>query len=654
MAPSARASQILRWLALEPDPLPVSQLAERLRVSRRTVFRELEWADQSLAGYGLSLTSATGRGLTLVGPEAARSRLLEDLERTSPDPPDRHERLPRLALLLIESGPGPVKLSWYASQLGVSEATLSVDLARLEKAVDPVGWRVIRRQGRGVYSEGGEQAARRAMVWAWGELAGLGQPVGEVAPIWTQPMAQMTSWMTAESVTALRSYLAAVIVRLRQGHNADPAPANPGQLDLARRLADCLVDQVPDPWPPVETDALSVMLAACRPNQPLEAAPDYDRQRLVFRLIEAFDPRLAPLLKLDRDLVEGLSAHLESALVRLDQGIDLGGSLTEQLAVRYPDVVDQATRAADRLAGGRPVPDSEVGFLAAHFGAALHRLEERGAWRRRPQVAVVCLHGIGSSYLLAAQLRQAFGARARFEVSSLESGWDDLDLVVSTVPLPDCPVPVVETPPVLDRAAAQRVKLALAASTQSPRRSRSDPVGSTDLVQLCSRLGRLSADIVALTTGFVSLDVAADSSLERLARLVGYRFGGEAESGKFIFNDLMERERVASQVVPELGLVLLHCRTAGVEAPVFALLSPVGGSFRRGALRSVRAGVVMLVPAADRPGRTELMGHLSGALVEAEGFLDDILRHRHDRVLARLQGLLRQFLIRDFENSLKG
>ncbi|MDR1078267.1 MAG: PRD domain-containing protein, partial [Propionibacteriaceae bacterium] len=471
MALSARSGQILRWLADQPEPLPVCQLAERLRVSKRTVFRELEAADRWLAPYGLRLTSLVGRGLTLVGPDGARRQLLGDLEQVSPDPPDRHERLPRLALWLIETGPGPVKLSWYAGQLGVSEATLSVDLARLDKEVAPVGWRIVRRQGRGVYSLGGEQAARRALVWAWGELADLGQAVPEACLAWTPAMAQATSWMTSESVAALRQYLAAARFRLGRGHSADPAPANAGQLELARRLADHLTESSVEPWPAVEIDALSVMLAACRPNQPLDhTAPDYARQRLVFRLIEAFDPRLAPLLKLDRDLVEGLSAHLESALVRLDQGIDLGGSLTEQLAARYPDVVDQAARSAACLGPDRPVPDSEVGFLAAHFGAALHRLEERGAWRRLPQVAVVCLHGIGSSYLLAAQLRRSFSGRARFEVSSPEAGWDGLDLVVSTVPLPDCPVPVVEIPPVLDQAGAQRVKRALAGLTRSSRR----------------------------------------------------------------------------------------------------------------------------------------------------------------------------------------
>jgi mannitol operon transcriptional antiterminator len=167
-------------------------------------------------------------------------------------------------------------------------------------------------------------------------------------------------------------------------------------------------------------------------------------------------------------------------------------------------------------------------------------------------------------------------------------------------------------------------------------------------------LGQVTADIAAIVDGFVSLAVAADSSLEQLARLTGYRFGGEAESGKLIFHDLMRRERVASQIVPELGLVLLHCRTAGVTSPVFALLSPVGGCFRRGPLRSVKAGVVMLIPDVDQVGRTELMGGLSAALIEADGFLGDIVRHRLDRVQARLRDILRQFLIREFEHALKG
>jgi hypothetical protein len=48
------------------------------------------------------------------------------------------------------------------------------------------------------------------------------------------------------------------------------------------------------------------------------------------------------------------------------------------------------------------------------------------------------------------------------------------------------------------------------------------------------------------------------------------------------------------------------------------------------------------------------MGCLSAALIESEGFLGDIVRHRPERVLAQLQDLLRQFLIREFEHALKG
>jgi mannitol operon transcriptional antiterminator len=641
----------LEVLVVCDEAVPVSRLADRLRVSRRTVFRELGDVAGHLAPYGLTLGTVVGRGVCLVGEPAGRVRLAADLAAAvKAESSDRHVRLPRLALILVEGGTTPAKLASYGHDLGVSEATLSHDFAKLEPILAGFGLRIVRRQGRGVHAEGGELATRQTIAWARQELRDLGSAPARSAV--TTAWAQAIDWTTPESALAVADYLAVSVDRIRSGHGADHRPGDPAHRAAAADLASLVAASEQVVFDEAELEALSVFLAASRRRgEPSPRVADQDRQALAGRLIEAFDPGLAPVLKLDEDLLSGLTHHLESALVRIERHIWLTDPLAGQMRAKYPEIMARSARAAALLApNGETVPESETSFLAAHFGAAVHRLDERGVRRRTLRLGVVCPHGIGSSYLLAAQLERQFGAVARVEVSDAASV-EEYDLLVATVPLTGTKVPVIEVSPVLDEAAVQRIRAGLATARRAPRDAARLAHGPLDLAATCSALAAMCADILSILTQFASLPVAADSTLEQLARLAGYRFGADEDSGRIISQDLLAREQVTSQVIPELRIVLLHARSAGVASPVFALLTPTGGVFRDPHLQGARAVVLMLVPPQ---GDTALMGSLSSALVKTDDFLGAVVDHHPDRVLAHVHDILHTHLIDDFHTRLKG
>jgi mannitol operon transcriptional antiterminator len=271
------------------------------------------------------------------------------------------------------------------------------------------------------------------------------------------------------------------------------------------------------------------------------------------------------------------------------------------------------------------------------------------------RIGVVCIHGIGTSYLLASQVRKIFGGDAAAEVSwwGDSENWKHFDFLVSTTPLEESGLPVVVVAPFLDDAAVRRIGEEIRRVAREGSTAAAVP-GGRPLAEQCAALEGLAGDIAHLLGRFSVHAVPAECVFAELAQAAGERLSERFDESEAIRQSLLDREALSSQVIPELGLVLLHCRTAGVDQPVFAVVNPAGGVFRRRGLRSARTCVVMLIPDTDEPGRTELMGCLSAALIESEGFLDDIVRHRPDRVLARLQDILRQFLIRAFEHALKG
>jgi hypothetical protein len=115
--------------------------------------------------------------------------------------------------------------------------------------------------------------------------------------------------------------------------------------------------------------------------------------------------------------------------------------------------------------------------------------------------------------------------------------------------------------------------------------------------------------------------VEEGTTLAGLAGLAARRFAGGGERGRLVLEGLLEREGLSSQVIPELGIVLLHCLTGGADCPALGLAVPRGGVFTDPRLRGSRACVILLMPPGAPPERLELMGCVSSALVADEAFL---------------------------------
>ncbi len=155
----------------------------------------------------------------------------------------------------------------------------------------------------------------------------------------------------------------------------------------------------------------------------------------------------------DYDLFEYLSNHLESMFSTEPSRFPQSPNL-EEVINDYPEVIDAVRRNLGPLEGyaRRTITDVEILYVALHICAALERRKNRGM---RPRVVVVCDGGIGTSQLLAEDLRGHFDIRIvkvmpAHDVPYIETY--QADLVISTVPLDNCPVEhIVIRLPLTDR-----------------------------------------------------------------------------------------------------------------------------------------------------------------------------------------------------------
>ena len=663
-----RLKNLLTILAGDERPVPVTEMAERLRVSRRTVFRELEHIDTYLEPYGLGLGSIPGEGLLLEGGEQAVSRLREDLgQMEGGEPAHRRDRHRRLILLLFQH-PGQ-KLFFYADRFKVSASTISHDLDEVEPWLALHAVRLSRSIATGIVLEADEYDRRRMIMAVNGTLRKEGSegeyPVpdivldiaglaGEIAPVLT--------WMTPQSQDAVLTYLAVVVQRVMEGitlgdlRGSDPGPGFEG---IAAALADLLEQQFDIVVNGAERRAIALELAAGRLNtnaRPEDADDEHRLRALAYQMLEHFDAEVAPLLKLDETLLGGLVAHFRPMLVRLEHRIELPDPLLGQMSGSYPDVMEKCRLASEVLPGaGVWLPESEVSFLAAHFGAAMLRLSDRGVHRRTVRIGVVCVHGIGTSYLLASQVKRLFGSEAEAEVGwwGDREGWKRFDFLIGTTPLSDAGKPVVVVPPMLDEAATKSIGEQIAMSASRAAAAVAGPAAG-DFSASCLALEELAADARTLLENFGVQSAPGDIAFDDLAKMAGYRFGDTEESGRLIYEKLMERESISTQVIRELELVLLHCGTDGVARPRLGLIVPRGGTFTGRELGAAKSCIVMLIPPHSPRERLEMMGGISSAFLQNEAFLAAVLAGEGGEVRGHVENILRNHLLQYATHAMKG
>lgn len=660
---SPRLSAILALLAESEEPVRVDDLAESAGVSRRTVFRDLEGIHGVLGHYGLTLNTIPGKGMCLQGDPEGRRELKRQLRNGKPVPKNRRERQSLLALLLMDNE-DIQKLYYYADAISVSEATVSGDLDALESQLEGWGIHLLRSKGLGVAVSGSEAQIRRAMAAVLMELEDpdefmqrFGYPSPDVTEkiriLMDQQWGIPLDWIEERSLLALRLYLTIMMDRVRKGC---ALPEQPDRITgLPRKLADQICDSAEDAFTvslsDAERTAVGTFLRTCRAKQknPLDINDDSAFryvQRLTFQMIDAYDPELGGTLKLNEDLVDGLSIHLWSAIARLQQGIPAESVMLEQIRDNYPTMFRKSRRAMTVLEQelNCTIPDSEVVFVASHFGAAMLHLGERSARNVILRAGIICVAGIGVSYMMASQVRQRFKGELEVVVSDWNAPgeWKDFDLIISSIPLHYDGCPVIQVEHVLTEDDYRAIRDVTRNLTAHSTEYRNDAPGA--LPERMEKVAREMQDIAGILRRFGAVNVGSDCTFEELVKMTGYRFGSTPESGWKIVEALTRRENIATQVIPSLEILLLHARTEGVTEPVAAIIVPESGSFRDPHFQGARGGLLLLAPADCSPEILESFGQISSALMEDSVFLGAVQNGNEELAYIRVEAALKQKL----------
>lgn len=161
--------------------------------------------------------------------------------------------------------------------------------------------------------------------------------------------------------------------------------------------------------------------------------------------------RLHPALGADIELRRSLAQHLDRLAVRLKYGLPVHNPLLSEVRERYPDVHTVAQEICGIISERfrLPVNDDEVGYITMYLSGAL----ERTRLRPTSRAYVVCPSGVATAWVLVSRIKAEFPQLELIDVMSARAfdmleAWD-ADLVISTVPIEACDIPIVVVSPLL-------------------------------------------------------------------------------------------------------------------------------------------------------------------------------------------------------------
>jgi mannitol operon transcriptional antiterminator len=674
--------------------MTVARLAETCKTSKRTLFREMKDINELIRPYRVTLQSKTGFGVKMEGGTDEKQHFKSLLLQAGAQNCLilKEERQAYLLTELLKHK-NLQKLVFYSHKFDVSEATISNDVKAIEPILASYGLQFARRPGSQMSLVGDEENFRKAITDYFHKHKGeesLRVLLEQDDRPWLvedyfrnqgpdsilQLVNKEILWNVIKVLKkndsiwihrlAQSSYIGLILhitIALERMKNNDEIKMNPSLLLQiqedpyylkAKDLAAYFEKEFDRPFPQEEIAYITLHLKGARLLHVDASAQDtsdeelisaYEVTRLVYRLVEAFELIADLHIKQDDLLIAGLTTHLRPALIRIKFNMEIRNPLLKQIQTQYASVFKMTAEAVAKISieYGLAINQDEIGFLAIHFGAALERRNHR-EMRRTVRLAVVCASGIGISSLLASKIKRIFQDDVRVEPRSQVDVQnmlpDNYDLLVATMPIEACKLPVLTVNPLLSETDIDRLRLEISKLSKSSLLF-TQAQKSAKLESLLDQMGNIAFSIKHLLENIDTVILDPTIPMEKIISTIGYRIGKDKKSGKLIVNDLREREKMGSIRLEEEQIILLHAKTSGVSAPICMVFRNSSPSFVDPTLKGIKCIVVLLVPKQVDPLVQEMMSRISAGLLEEPSFLFAIHRAETPGLREEVENILK-------------
>ena len=684
-----RIRQILTILLDAGEPVPEQKIADAAGVSKRTIQREIDYLGSELSHYHLELKKKKNAGVFVAGESVELQKLRDDLSKSKESGiADKTLRRKYLTAELLRERT-PKKLFYFSEKFGVSEATISKDLDAVQEWLLENGVQMIRKPGYGIVLEHSEKDYRkaiqrfvnenvgnediRALVSSHKEAANIlgsfhngniyellnSEVLGRVSRVFQELDEPRLKQMTDESYIGLMLHITIAVDRILKGEviTGEDGKLPEYEKDEDYALARSIIRQLEEEFslkiPQNETGYILLHIRGSKVNYSGQTRLTYkigveETLNLIDRMLNAYDSTLACELTCDEEFIHGLMMHLEPAMVRLKNDMSIYNPLLDEIKKEYPDVFEKCKKAAAVITEntGLQVPETEIGFLAMHFGAAEERIGERRIITRTVEIGVVCASGFGVARLMMTKLKGSLSRNVHIRTY----GKDEItpyvisrtDFFVTSFTLEGDQLDYLKVSPLITRDDLLLIQAKADEYSHMPR-----AFEESDFTRQLEQLNALSGKIRFLIRNYKNLYESEEVSLDVLLETAAVQITGSARRAALLKADLLAREKIMTQIFAGMEFALFHTRTKAVSDAVFYTVTPQQAKrFTDPSLKGIRAAVIMLMPDGTKEEQEtdkEMLGHISSAFVEEEQFLHTIFTADEACIREQLQKVLKAY-----------
>ncbi|MCR5603542.1 MAG: PRD domain-containing protein [Lachnospiraceae bacterium] len=666
-----RIKQIIAYLLNTEQPATDNEVAAALGVSKRTILRETDYITSALKAYDLELVRKKGEGSRITGSTDRKKELLEAISSGNDyDSSDKTKRRNFLKLELLRNRE-PQKLYYFSALLGVSEATISTDMEAINAWAEECHLKLVRKPGFGVVLTGSEKNYRIALQrFVTESIGNAGQAdlgdniyrlmneailseVGNVLEDMDEPYLKM---LTNDAYIGLMVHIAVAVERIRQGRFVAEEDTYDARYEkgyeIARAIADALSKAFDLEIPEAEVNNILLHIKGAKLNYSNRIINEsgIEAEKLlgiVDAMIDATGSPYADEMKYEDDFIRGLLVHLEPALYRMKNGMTISNPLLSEIKAEYPDIYEQCTRAASVIEErtGLIPGEAEIGYLTMHFGAATERIESRKKKKRQVNIGVICASGFGVAQLMMAKLKNHFGGS---DISLKAYGSDEItehvvsrtDFFVSSINVENLGVDCCLISPLITQRDLLQIGVKIDEYANMPIKQENN-----DFARQLDEINEIITAVKGVIRRYHHLYVSDDVELNDLVRILAEDITSSKQGAAVLAADIISRENVMSQLFPEIGIALFHCRSRAVrECHIISAGTPGAAGFKDEKLKKIRAVLCMTMPYDEnRKRNSEMLGRVSGSLIDDESFLKSIQSGSERLIRDKLQDILKDY-----------
>ena len=460
---SSREKKIINELIYHNDTfMLIKELAGKLGVSSRTVHRELKNVRSTLKKLNIELISEYKKGVKLdlaqLEIEALTKYITENADK---DLSDEEKKVALIYNLMLN--PEGLKKSALAVELGVGEHTVDELISQMEDQLRAFDLEIRKIRAIGVQLSGdplGKQNFLASMMISElnsnsiysviennfvfsslinNKVIGILEVdnIFKVERLLMDELAVLPYTLTENAYLNLALHIVLAIDRTEHEQNVSikeemkEEMKNSQEFEVSRSLTDRTQDEFGIKFPEEEVYFITMHLRGSKRKSQSALGPD-STENLIIAFIDQVSREMDYPFYAYPELKDGLLLHIEPMLHRMDSGIITVNPLVGTIKENYPGLFEVIEEKFRHYFNGRELDESEIGFLTIHFGGIMHA-------NPRIEATTVCSSGIGTSRILANQLKTKFNnlyIRQELSISELsDTKIHENELILSTVPL---------------------------------------------------------------------------------------------------------------------------------------------------------------------------------------------------------------------------